>query len=643
MLSMKFSNKTILILILIVAGVLRFYNLFEIPYTNDEFSALYRTHVATFAGLIEKGVIADTLPAGVQVFLYYWTKIFGYAEWVVKLPFILFGIFSVYLIYLVAKKWYNETVGLVCSAFLASIQYTVFYSQVARPYISGLFFSLLMVYYWSNLIKTPDKKFLLNSVVFIFAAAICSYNHHFSLVFAAIVGASGLFLIQRKFLLKYIACCFIIMILYIPHINIILCQLKMGGNEGWIGELQNNFFINYISYIFQFSALSYLLVILLIVFGFVKFKKQDVNYKQLVMFSCWFIIPFLVGFLYSKLVNNVMQFSVLIFGFPYLFFILFGHIKQQKTIINLLLVLAILAVNTYALVAERKHYSLFYNSIYERIMTDHQDALKSHKRLASIVDSDKVISEYYTRKLNLDTNFVWYDSFVSERDLIAFLKKEQQRSEFLFFGCLSSNNPVTVALIQDYFPTIIQQKNYFGGTTYLFSKAISKEHNIIEYQNFENKEKKCWSSMDKSKFVDTVSFSGKYSYAIDSNTEFSFSYSRPLKEFLKNENNFIDISVKVCMPDTINECNLVATLSTEDSVYYWGASSFSTFKTNKTLKEGWVTVHHSVKLSDINVGIRNLKLTVNIWNKSRNSFLVDDVIIKLRAGNPVIYKLFQKD
>ncbi|HNW70050.1 MAG TPA: glycosyltransferase family 39 protein [Bacteroidales bacterium] len=639
---MKYSNKLILILILVVACVLRFYNLFDIPFINDEFSALYRTHVTSFAELIEKGVIADTLPAGVQVFLYYWIKLFGSTEWVVKLPFILFGIFSVYLIYLVAKKWYNETVALVCSAFLASLQYTVFYSQVARPYISGLFFSLLMVYSWSNLIKTPEKKFLLNSVVFILAAAVCSYNHHFSLVFAVIVGASGLFLIQRKFFLKYIACCFIIMILYIPHINIILCQLKMGGNEGWIGEVQNTFFINYMSYVFQFSTLSYLLIVLLIVFGLVKIKKQDVNYKQFILFSCWFIIPFVVGFLYSKFVNNVMQFSVLIFSFPYLLFILFGHIKQQKTIINLLLVLAILAVNTYALVVERKHYTLFYNSIYERIMTDHQDAVKSHKSLASIVDSDKVISEYYARKLNLDTNFVWYDSFVSEKGLITFLQKEQQRSEFLFFGCLSSNNPVSVALIQDYFPTIVQQKNYFGGTTYLFSKAISKGKNIIEYQDFEKKENMYWSSMDKSKFVDTISFSGKCSYEIDSSSEFSFLYSRPLKEIINHENNFIDISVKVCMPDTNIESNLVATLSTEDSVYYWGASAFYTYKTNKTSKEGWVTVHHSVKLSDINVDMEKMKLNVNIWNKSRSNYLVDDIIIKLRTGNPVIYKLFLK-
>ncbi len=38
--------------------------------------------------LIEGGVKVDGHPAGIHVFLYYWTKLFGTNEWIVKLPFI---------------------------------------------------------------------------------------------------------------------------------------------------------------------------------------------------------------------------------------------------------------------------------------------------------------------------------------------------------------------------------------------------------------------------------------------------------------------------------------------------------------------------------------------------------------------------
>ena len=200
---MKLANKHILYFILLVATTLRFYNYFHLPFTHDEFSALFRTQFDSFTKLIEYGVkTTDTHPAGVQVFLYYWTKVFGMTEWVVKLPFTLSGIAAVYLIYLIGKEWYNETIGLISAAFLASLQFAIMYSQLARPYTSGLFLCLLMVYYWSLLIRTPAKVFNRNLIFFILSAALCTYNHHFSLLFAAIVGISGLFFIRTAVLDK---------------------------------------------------------------------------------------------------------------------------------------------------------------------------------------------------------------------------------------------------------------------------------------------------------------------------------------------------------------------------------------------------------------------------------------------------------
>ena len=353
---------------MIVACALRFYDFFDIPYTHDEFSALFRTRFNTFADLIDKGVKVDTLPAGIQIFLFYWIKIFGETEWIVKLPFLLFGLGAVYFVYVVGKKWYNETVALVAAAFLASLQYTVFYSQVARPYISGLFFSLLMVNALTNLIKTPEKRFYSNMLIFVFAAAACAYNHHFSLVFAAIAGVSGLFMIRKDFLIKYLAACFVSVLLYLPHIKIVLAQLQMGGNENWLGAFDWSFLYNYFRYIFQFSIISYIMVGFLIAFEILGYKKSNAKPGPSLLFLSWFVLPLLVGVLYSVCVNNVMQYSVLIFSFPYLLFLLFGHIPKQKTIINLLLVFLILCVNVSALVFERHHYSSLYESAYLHIL-----------------------------------------------------------------------------------------------------------------------------------------------------------------------------------------------------------------------------------------------------------------------------------
>ncbi len=63
------SEQTALLLILIVAAALRFWDLWELPFMHDEFSALFRTQYDSFSDLIRLGVVQnDSHPAGVQVF-----------------------------------------------------------------------------------------------------------------------------------------------------------------------------------------------------------------------------------------------------------------------------------------------------------------------------------------------------------------------------------------------------------------------------------------------------------------------------------------------------------------------------------------------------------------------------------------------
>nr|MDA3866645.1 glycosyltransferase family 39 protein [Salinivirgaceae bacterium] len=299
---MKLSNKTTILLILAIATILRFFNYFEIPFTHDEFSALFRLNFDSFSELIEKGVKVDGHPAGIQVFLYYWTTLFGSQEWIVKLPFTLMGIISVFLVYVVGRKWFNETVGLISAAYVASIQFTVMYSQIARPYISGIFFSLLMVNFLTNLILNPERNFNKNLALFTVSMSLCTYNHHFSLLFAAIVGITGVFLIQKKYLKKYLLAGFVVFVLYIPHLKIFFYQLSMGGVEGWLSKPKNDFLIQFIYYIFNYSPYVIALALSIVLYGLITIKKRAANFKFILISFLWFILPFLIGFFYSRYV-----------------------------------------------------------------------------------------------------------------------------------------------------------------------------------------------------------------------------------------------------------------------------------------------------------------------------------------------------
>lgn len=640
----KINNTLILILIIVIGGILRFYNYIELPFTHDEFSALFRTEFNTFSELIEYGVKVDGHPAGIQVLLYYWTKCFGSTEPIVKLPFILFGLGSIIVFYRITKEWFNETVGLICASYIASIQFTIMYSQIARPYISGLFFCLLMVYYWTKIIKSPNKNYTRNYLLFITSTSLCAYNHHFSLLFAAIVGFSGLFFINKNRLISYIFSGVIIFLIYLPHLNIFLYHLSVGGvggPEAWLAKPQKDFIIDFIMYIFNYSTLSLVVVATLIIINLDTQKIRSAFNSKTILFIIWFLLPLLIGYFYSVYVNAVLQFSVLIFSFPFLLFILFGHIKTKRPTTNLVIVTIILATNIFSTVWAREHYKLFYESPFEHILLDYRTTNETKDNVISFIDSHKRKSQHYLKRHNISTNFIWLDTFKTDRELILYLNSVFTQYDYLYLGVLSSNNPKTVPIIQEYFPTIVWQENYAGGTTYLFSKASNFKHKWSEILTFENKDNNSWKSLVKTNYTDSISYSGNYSYLIDDLTEWSPNFTVNLNDIITEKTNFIDISLKAKCLSSFDGVRLVATLEVNDEFIYWGGSYLNEFTSIEDSFNNWITAVHSVKLSDIRLEAENIKLKIFIWNKKSQNFLIDDFSITVRDGNPIIYGLYQ--
>ena len=148
-------DNSLLLLILLVAAILRFWNYPNMPFMHDELSGLSRTHYSSVHDVLLYGVAKyDTHPAGVELFIYYWIKLFGENEMVLKLPFIICGLLSIIVAFKISKFWFNSSVALIIAAFMAVLQYMVTFGQIERPYVSGLFFCLLMVWYWSNYFRS---------------------------------------------------------------------------------------------------------------------------------------------------------------------------------------------------------------------------------------------------------------------------------------------------------------------------------------------------------------------------------------------------------------------------------------------------------------------------------------------------------
>ena len=637
------THHYILLGVLVLGSLLRFWNFSEIPFTHDEFSALGRLHFDSFGELIAKGVKIDGHPAGVHVFMYYWIQLFGEAEIAVKFPFIIMGIASIHLIYSIGKRWFNYSVGLISAAFMATMEFSVMYSQIARPYISGLFLCLLMIVYWSKLIKTPQTNFWKNYTGFILIAALCAYNHHFSLLFAAIAGISGVFLIQKKYLLRYALSGLAIFVLYLPHLSIFLYQLNIGGVESWLAKPKPDFLWEFIKYLFHFSTIVYVLVLLIIGGGLYLNKKKKFS-KYFFLSIIWFVLPFLIGYYYSIYNNAVLQYSVLIFSFPFLLLAIFSFVPNLSNKWLIPIIVLISFTNAYSLVFERDYYPLFYQNRYKQFLLDTQQKVNElgKENCTVLLVNHPRINQYYFEKLGLNFDYLNYlkeGEDVNYQNLFEIVDYvNNSETQYFIYGGVAYAPENIHSIIKARYPTLIQQRHYYASKMEVFENDTStnKEYTYINLLDFDNQDEK-W-SFDKSKVVKTSLASTQDVFEIDSSSEYSGDFKTYLNELTLSKNDIIDVSVDVFSEVNLEEILLVASISQGDSSLKWVGVKPSQFDLEKSK---WESLHLSIDIRDIDLSQPTL-LKTYLWNKDKMNFYINSFVVKIRKGNPILYGLIEK-
>jgi hypothetical protein len=487
------DDNLIVVFIIIVASLLRLYNFWDLPFMHDEFSAILRTHYNNLHDLIEYGVKQnDSHPAGVQVFIYYWIRIFGLHEWSLKLPFIISGIISVYLIYRIGRLWFGKQTAIFSSLVFAIIQYAVFYSQLARPYSPGLMFVLLSTIYWSKLIV--NKQFTTRIIIpYILAAAAASYIHAFSLFFILIQGLTGLLFFRTKLFWKYIFVNIFILILYLPHIPIFLAQLGRGDIGGWLAVPKSNFLLHFLAYSLNYSQIFYFTIIISVFFLSTSSKaaKPGNNKFRWVAIS-WFLCTYLTAHLYSVYRSPILQNSTLIFVFPFLILLMFSFIGNIKKNIQFSFIVLIAVVGIFSLVFGRQHYKIMYeqgfDGIAENISND-MNKMNSQGSAIILQAPEPRMFDYYMLKNHLDTNYLKITLDNKPGDLIKYLDTNKPKT--VFYGCADYSDLTYLAILKSKFKYVIKRKSFFNSEYFvlsnnLISDTIDIDKHIIGNTNIIN-------------------------------------------------------------------------------------------------------------------------------------------------------------
>lgn len=562
--------------------------------------------------------MVDGHPAGIQVFLYGWTRVFGETEWIVKLPFVFAGLISIWYTYRIGIKWFNQTVAALSASLIATLQYTVMYSQIARPYISGMMFCLIMVWHWNKMVFYTEEKPIKNTLLFVLFASLACYNHYFSLLFAILVGFSSIFFINFRNLKFIISAGIAIALLFIPHFPIFIHQLGFGGVEQWLNKPSPAFISHYLFFIFHYSWLFVLVTGLVIAFCLIQRRPffKGIFSKYVILSFMWFTIPIIAGYIYSIKIAAVLQFSVLIFGFPFFLFFLFSAIPRLSPRITLSITIVLMICSITTLAVGRKYYVLFYQSAYEYPVVKTMELRNRHgtDAYAILFHDDPRITQFYCSKHNCKFDYISTSADYNQQNLLKKLRDIDK--SMLIVSTLYSAPPELIQIVQTVFPYCIYQEDYYAGSFFVFSKTANAE--IVDLQMAKN----CFLSSSITE--------------LPLGNEWSTSYTASFEELGTRTYDYLDISVEVRLPDLSSEVLLVSTINYLDSTIDWRSTQIQATDSSTFNK-----LFLSVKLSDLTIHEPTMIFSTFIWNKSKQPIFIRNFCVSLRRGNPYIYSLYE--
>jgi 4-amino-4-deoxy-L-arabinose transferase-like glycosyltransferase len=608
-----------LIIILCVSAALRFYHYGTFSYSNDELSALNRLHYNTFSELVQKGFYVDGHPGGIQVFLWQWVRLFGDSEWIVRLPFVIMGILSVWMSYKVVRLMFGTSAGLFTATAITFLQFPLLYSQIARPYGPGLLFCLMLVYYWLKIFfnekgdLNANRPKMSHLAGFALSASLCMYTHYFSFLFALIVGFSGFVVARRKNIFHYIGAAIVATLLFVPHIPITLNHLTYKGVGLWLGVPDKIWIFNHMFFIFDQSVFI-LLVFLLTLLALLYLNTENKsNLRFRVLLTAWFLSPIIFGYIYSVKVSPVLQHPVLIFSFPYFIMLIFSYAanefnRKKQWILAAFLSLGVLGTTVINQYYQKQHFGEFKEI--GRLTAKWQQQFGDTAITKAISVNAPYYIDYYLKRNKAEVKFAIYD-ITGPEGLLALSELVRNSRTQYFLYALTKPAPVEGEdIIRSLYPYIVEMQNFEGFSSITLYGRTNGETYAQAY--YLNEIKLIKANLNADTLISNGNANQEKAHKMDASTEYSPGIELSCDEFTGKDNLTIIAETNLYVSDNSGDAALVISIETRDgkSIHWKGAVSKYVELPGK-----WCHVINTLKV-DSNFP-KGAKLKVYFWNKDK--------------------------
>lgn len=621
----KQSSQLIIVVLAAAATRLLLYNTWS--FSNDELSALSRLDFDSLGKLIQHGVRTDGHPALVQVLLYYWTSIAGTSEAMVRLPFVISGIFAVVLTYLLAKKWFGKSAAMMASLTLALLEFPVLYSQLARPYSIGLLFVMTSAYLWDILLfRNRNNKWWIASLAGI-SYALAMYTHYFSFLAILIMGVTGLFFLNRKTYKTYLFSGVLATLLFAPHIPVTLHHLTIGGVGGWLAKPEPWWLLTHLKYVFNDSWWLMAVLMSTGIFALNRQIRENGWKKYHTLAILIFGLLFLTGFLYSFFINAVIQHSTMLFGLPFLLMFVFSgwsQIKNQKLVLGVVTILLIIPPWGISNFYGQQHFGDF-KGVAKNFSEWNQLAGK-HNTTNILYANDPWYIKFYMKDDSVHFDYVFHNQS-GEIDSLA-TNPDFGSTPHALFAWTKPYRKQVVDVIRSRYPHIMKDENYGDlSRATLFSKTPGKSYDTLYrktyklikhiYMDFDSLNELVETNQDSFKTLgDEPCYQADKKYNLTCKTSLK-AIGTPVKE--------VEITGKLRAPDKLQKASVTCSMGpAKGKKKVWRNIPLRWFQKDTAQWHSFVFTPE-IK-SDMDA---NDQLTLFFWNPDKEKLFIDNLSIKL--------------
>ena len=303
--------------IILIGAILRLFQLGEESIFIDEGITVELTRLSFTDMIVNR---ASNFHAPLYfIFMHLWVTVFGVSEVSIRLPSVIFGVASIYAIFLLANKMFKDENIALLSAFLMAISYyQIRYSQDARMYSLFTLLAIMSMYYFIDVHENP----LMLSKGYLISTGLLLYTHIYAMLLVLFQGIF-LFVCIRNFRVWFKFPLALITI-YFPWLLVAIRQfMVVKGGGHWLTRPSLLELLHTFKVLVGDSWILLFLYAFLVISGFGRGKTNS----NLLM--GWFITLTIIPFIFSWLVTPIYRARYTIGSIPPLLILVALGIRER--------------------------------------------------------------------------------------------------------------------------------------------------------------------------------------------------------------------------------------------------------------------------------------------------------------------------